>query len=70
MTMQSPDARPSRALRLYAMILLLPACGDRGDGDGSGGTGDAFGGEIEFRGEQPLLPGLDLDSGWFPEGLQ
>lgn len=53
-----PFLRPS----MLAMLVALAACSD----DSKGGGGGA---ELEFRGEQPLLPGLELDSGWLPEGL-
>jgi hypothetical protein len=43
----------------------LVAC-NGGGGGGQDTGGDAFGGEIEFRGELPLLPGLDVDTGWIP----
>ena len=53
----------------FSMVLALglsSACGGA-DSNGSGESG-TLDGPIEFRGEQPFLPGFDYDSQWLPDG--
>ena len=58
-----------RAKRLIflASVVALAACS--GDDGGDGGTaGDAFSEPLQFESTQAFLPGLDVDTGWLPEG--
>ncbi len=54
---------------LLFALAALAACGGGGsDSDSGSGTDDGAGvSELEFAGEQPFLPGLDIDTGWLPE---
>ncbi len=45
---------------MLALVSLPGGCSQQGETAG-------FPGELEFRGEQPLLPGLNVDTGWIPE---
>jgi hypothetical protein len=57
---------PSAVLFAFAAVA---AC--KGSGSGSESASDTGGGggaELEFAGEQPFLPGLDVDTGWLPDG--
>lgn len=51
------------------MMTMLSAWmlgGCAGDDGAGSDTDGAFADELEFRGEQPFLPGLDIDTGWIP----
>lgn len=59
-----------RSPHLLFALAALAACGGGGsDSDSDAGTDDGAGvSELEFAGEQPFLPGLDIDTGWLPDG--
>lgn len=58
--------RPTISASMLLVLGLASACrGDDSQGSGESGTLD---GPIEFRGEQPFLPGFDYDSQWLPDG--
>lgn len=58
--------RPTMMSSMLLALGLASACGGD-DSQGSGESG-ALDGPIEFRGEQPFLPGFDYDSQWLPDG--
>ncbi len=57
----------AKRLIVLASVLALGAC-NGGDGGDGGTGGDAFGEPLQFQATQAFLPGLNVDTGWLPEG--